>query len=245
MCLNARSNRSICCVRDSVVAVNASASLGRNICAVLFDLDGTFADTAPDMAVAVNAMRNRRGMAALSTQAVRPHVSRGARGMLMAGFDMTPEHADYYPMREEFYVTYDAAVCVHTRWFDGMDEVVSALEHRKQPWGIVTNKSARFAMPIARATGIHPRAGCIVCGDTTAHTKPHPAPLLHAANLIGIAPENCLYVGDDERDIIAAHAAGMVSVAAAYGYLGTGNDIADWGAIHRINHPTELLPLLG
>ena len=232
-------------MRESVVAVNASASLGRNIRAVLFDLDGTFADTAPDMAVAVNVMRHRRGMEALSTSAIRPHVSRGARGMLFVGFDMRPEHADYHPMREEFYVTYDAAVCVQTRWFDGIDEVVSVLEQRKQPWGIVTNKSARFAMPIAHATGIHPRAGCIVCGDTTAYTKPHPAPLLHATNLIGVAPECCLYVGDDERDIIAAHAAGMVSVAAAYGYLGAGNDIATWGAAYRIEHPTELLALLG
>ena len=212
--------------------------------AVLFDLDGTFADTAADLARALNTMRARRRLAALPLVQLRHHASSGARGMLLAGFDLTPADPQYVAMRDEFHDTYADALCVESRWFDGIAEVVTQLEQRGLKWGIVTNKAARFTDPLVLALDIHSRAACVVCGDTTPNAKPHPAPLLHAADLIGVAPGNCFYVGDDKRDIDAANAAGMIGVAACYGYLGTDSDVNTWKAAHRIDSPRELIALL-
>ena len=208
--------------------------------AVLFDLDGTFADTAPDMARALNAIRHRHDLSALPLSAIRPHVSHGARGMLEVGFGISPQHATFAGLRDAFYDEYQQNVCVESALFDGIESLVSALEQHRITWGIVTNKAARFALPIAKALGFAQRAGCIVCGDTTAHTKPHPAPLLHAAELIGVAPVDTLYVGDDARDIQAAHAAGMRGVVAAYGYIGVDADPRQWGAAFSIDAPSDL-----
>ena len=208
--------------------------------AVLFDLDGTFADTAPDMARALNAIRHRHDLGALPLSAIRPHVSHGARGMLEVGFGISPEHTTFAGLRDAFYDEYQQNVCVESALFEGIESLVSALEQHTIAWGIVTNKAARFALPIAKALGFAQRAGCIVCGDTTAHTKPHPAPLLHAAELIGIAPADMLYVGDDARDIQAAHAAGMRGVVAAYGYIGVDTDPRLWGAAFSIDAPSDL-----
>ena len=208
--------------------------------AVLFDLDGTFADTAPDMARALNVIRHRHGLTALPLSAVRPYVSHGARGMLEVGFSISPQHATFAELRDAFYDEYQQNICIESTLFAGIDSLVSALERHAITWGIVTNKAARFALPIAEALGFAQRAGCIVCGDTTAHTKPHPAPLLHAAELIGVAPVDTLYVGDDARDIQAAHAAGMRGVVAAYGYIGVDADPRQWGAAFSIDAPSDL-----
>ena len=215
-----------------------------NVRAVLFDLDGTFADTAPDMARALNVIRRRYNLAALALGVVRPHVSHGARGMLDVGFGIDPQHARFAALRDAFYDEYQQNICVESALFDGIEALVAALEKNNIAWGIVTNKAARFAMPIAQALGFAQRAACIVCGDTTAHSKPHPAPLLHAAKLIGVAPGNTLYIGDDERDIQAAHAAGMRGVVAEYGYIGVDADPTHWGAEFSIAAPSDLIPLV-
>ena len=212
--------------------------------AVLFDLDGTFADTAPDMARALNVIRQQHGLAALPLATIRPHVSHGARGMLDVGFGISPHHETFVALRDAFYDEYQRNLCIDSALFDGVDSLVDTLAQHDIVWGIVTNKAARFALPIAEALGFAHRAACIVCGDTTAHTKPHPAPLLHAAALIGVNPAHTIYVGDDERDIQAAHAADMRGVVAAYGYIDANNDTEAWGAEFSIATPSDLTPLI-
>jgi phosphoglycolate phosphatase len=207
---------------------------------VLFDFDGTFADTAPDLAAAVNAMRAARGLAPLAAEVVRPYASMGARGLLRIGFDMTPEHPDYIAMRDEFLELYAQALCVHTRLFAGMPELLGELAARGIRWGIVTNKSARFTTRLVEELGVAP--ACVLCGDSTPHLKPHPASLLAAAAKLELAPADCIYVGDDLRDIQAARAAGMRCVAVQYGYHGTETPgPATWNADAIISHPAELL----
>ncbi len=212
--------------------------------AVLFDFDGTLADTAPDLAFAANLLRKARGLDSLPLSIYRPHVSRGGRGMVFIAFDLTPEDAEFSELRDQFLNRYEERVCVDTRLFEGIDATLDALEARGIAWGIVTNKAKRFTDPIVAQLGLNTRTPCIVSGDTTPHAKPHPAPLLHAAELLGVDAHECWYVGDDERDIVAARAAGMVSIIADYGYLG-GTDPATWGADARIGTPAELLALLG
>jgi len=208
--------------------------------AVLFDFDGTFADTAPDLAAAVNRMRSDRAMEPLAAQTVRSYASMGARGLLRIGFGMTPEDPDYGAMRDEFLERYSQAICVHTRLFPGMAELVHELGTRHVAWGIVTNKATRFTARLVQDLGVAP--ACVVCGDSTPHLKPHPAPLLAAAAQLELAPADCVYVGDDLRDIQAARAAGMRCVAVEYGYHGTENPgPAAWNADAIISHPSELL----
>jgi len=211
--------------------------------AVLFDLDGTFADTAPDLGRAVNAMRAARGLGPVALSETRRVTSLGARGLLGAGFGITPEHADYPAMRDEFLRIYENNLCCETTLFPGMAELVDRLEQRGIVWGIVTNKAERFAKPLLQQLGYASRAACIIGGDTTAHMKPHPAPLLAAATAIGIAPDRCLYVGDDERDIRAGKAAGMGTVAVRFGYL-NGSAPESWQADLVIDSPAEILDLL-
>ena len=207
---------------------------------MLFDFDGTLADSAGDLAAAVNRMRKRRGLEPLADAAVRPYVSMGARGCLRIGFGMTPEDRNYSDMREEFLNNYAEAICVHTRVFDGMSEVIAELARRSIAWGIVTNKAMRFTERLVPALGLQP--GCVVGGDSTPHLKPHPAPLLLAARKLGIPAESCVYVGDDLRDIQAGRAAGMRCVAVDYGYHGTENPGPPaWNADAVISHPSELL----
>ena len=209
--------------------------------AVLFDLDGTLADTAPDMARTVNEMRLRRGLAPVPIEAVRPHVSRGARGMLLAAFQVTSEHPDYEAMREEFLALYGDNLSVDTRLFPEMAELLDALEADGISWGVVTNKFERFAVPVMEGLGLGLRARTIVGGDTCARPKPFPDPLLHAAGLMGIAPGNIVYVGDDERDVQAARAAGMPSLVAGYGYIGDGPPPILWGAEAIMDSPGKIL----
>jgi len=215
-----------------------------NVSAVLFDLDGTLIDSAPDLGAAADQMRVRRGLPSFPLERYRPLCGAGARGMLEIAFAMGPDHADYESMREEFFSTYEACMTERTFAFDGVGELIDALNGRGLAWGVVTNKSQRFTDPLTGAMPLFASAGAIVSGDTTPHAKPHPAPLLEAARRLGIAPDQCLYVGDDERDIVAGHAAGMRTVAACYGYLGSQSDVAAWKAHAQINSPLALLQLL-
>jgi 2-phosphoglycolate phosphatase len=208
--------------------------------AVLFDLDGTFADTAADLGAAVNRLRAARGLPGLAPGEVRAYASSGARGLLRVGLGMNPGDADYESMRDAFLANYAERVCVDTRLFPGIAELLEKLSTRGIKWGIVTNKVARFTDPIVAALGVSP--DCVVCGDTTPHAKPHPAPLLHAAERLGFAPGDCCYLGDDLRDVQAAHAAGMRAIAVQYGYHGVDNGgPASWNADAIIAHPIDLL----
>ncbi|MEO8250409.1 MAG: HAD-IA family hydrolase [Burkholderiales bacterium] len=212
--------------------------------AVLFDLDGTMIDSAPDLGAAVDKMRTDRNLPSLPLERYRHMAGSGARGMLGIGFDITPEHPDFDSMREEFFVNYENCMTERTFAFDGVAELITQLVARGLPWGVVTNKSKRFAEPLTRAMPLFAGCGAVVCGDTTAHAKPHPAPLLEAARRLQRDPARCLYVGDDERDIIAGRAAGMGTVAASYGYLGNDRAVSEWNAHARIDSPLELLQLL-
>lgn len=212
--------------------------------AVLFDLDGTLADTAPDLAGALNQMRLARGKLALPLDLLRPVASAGARGMLKVGLDLTPEHPQFDAARHEFLSNYAACLADRTCLFEGVDELLRALEARSIPWGIVTNKPERFTSPVLSGLGLASRCAVSISGDTTAHPKPHPEPLFEACRRLEIAPEQAVYVGDDLRDIQSARAAGMPSVAAAWGYLGDGPDIQAWQADVILQMPAELTALL-
>jgi N-acetyl-D-muramate 6-phosphate phosphatase len=219
------------------------ASLG--LCqAVLFDLDGTLADTAPDLAAAVNKMRHDRGLEMLPLDKLRPLASAGARGLIGGAFGIGPENQAFASMREEFLANYEADLCIETTLFPGIDELLDELDERRVRWGIVTNKVARLTDPLVEQLGLDLRAGCVVSGDTTPHSKPHPAPLLHAAKELRMQPERVIYVGDDLRDVQAGFAAGMVTVAAAYGYCGTDLPPTHWHAQHVVQSAFELQRLL-
>ena len=212
--------------------------------ALLFDLDGTLIDSAPDLAGAGNEMRVARGLPELPLAHFRPMVGAGARGMVGRALGVRPGEPDFETLRDEFLQRYEARMTRETRVFLAMQPVLDACAARRLPWGIVTNKATRFSEPLVKALGLADVAAALVCGDTTPHAKPHPAPLLEAARRIGVAAGACIYVGDDLRDVQAAHAAGMVSVAAAWGYLGEGDHIEAWGARHVVASPDALLKLL-
>jgi len=212
--------------------------------AVLFDLDGTFADTAPDLARALNRVRAEDGLAPLPAAVARPYTSSGARGLLKAGFDISPEDGRYRALRDRFLDFYEKELCVETRLFDGIPELLAKIKVRKLPWGIVTNKGKRFTEPLLRLLSVDHLAGCVVSGDSTAHIKPHPAPLLLAASLLSQKPADCVYIGDDLRDAQAARAAGMRFVAAGWGYHGEGGDPNAWDADAVVAHPRDILDLL-
>jgi phosphoglycolate phosphatase len=208
---------------------------------VLFDLDGTLADTAPDLAAAANRQRLDRGLPPLPLDALRPMASHGARGLIGRALGLAPGDDGYEAARIEFLAYYEQALCVHTRLFAGMAETLAQLESEGRRWGVVTNKARRFTEPLMEKLGLHRRAACVVSGDTTAHAKPHPAPLLHALGVCGVAAERGVYVGDDRRDIAAGRAARMRTVIACYGYLGEAPQTEHWGADHAIEAPADLL----
>ena len=212
--------------------------------ALLFDLDGTLVDSAPDLAGTANDMRAARGLEPLPYAALRPRASSGARGMLAAAFGALPGDDGYDAMRAEFLARYEPRMLAHSALFDAVALVLGSLDAAGLSWGIVTNKSVGLAEPMARALGLLPGAAVLVGGDSTPHTKPHPAPLLEAARRIGAAPGSCVYVGDDPRDIAAGHAAGMVAWAAAWGYLGPDGDPHAWGADAVLELPRHLLQIL-
>lgn len=209
--------------------------------AVLFDLDGTFADTAPDLGAALNHVRGLHRLPPLPLALTRLQASHGSAGLLKLGFNVTPEAAEFPALRDAFLAYYSANICVHTTLFAGMADLICTLEQRGLPWGIVTNKPQRFTLPLMQALGMATRAACLVSGDTCAHAKPHPAPLLHAAASIGMAPQNCLYLGDDKRDMEAGRAAGMTSLIALYGYIDPQAELDSWQAAGAIAAPLDLL----
>ena len=197
--------------------------------AVLFDLDGTLADTAADLAAALNRLRADRALPPLPLAALRPHASDGTRGMLGAGLGVTREHPEWEPLKDAFLDYYAAALAVHTKLFAGAERALDEIERRGLAWGIVTNKASRFTLPLLEQLALATRANVIVCGDTTTQPKPHPAPLLHAVARLGIDAAACVYVGDAERDVAAARAAGMASLVASYGYIGADAAPESWG----------------
>jgi len=211
---------------------------------VLFDLDGTFADTAPDLAAALNHTRATRHLPPLPLGVIRPQASHGSRGLLKLGFGIEPEHSDYDTLRDIFLDYYTRNICVQTRLFGDMAELVFILEQHNIQWGIVTNKPHRFTLPLMQALGYAERAACLISGDTCAHAKPHPEPMLKACEKMGVSPEECIYLGDDLRDMQAANAAGMPGIIARYGYVGTGASVENWNAQGSIEKPTELLGMI-
>jgi N-acetyl-D-muramate 6-phosphate phosphatase len=208
--------------------------------AILFDLDGTLADTAQDLSEPINRMRERRGLQAMPLHLLRPHASAGARGLLAAGFGIGKEASEFAAMRDEFLGLYERDMMVHTRLFEGMAAVLSSIEASGLPWGVVSNKVERYVRPIVAALGLQERCAVAVGGDTTAHAKPHPEPLLYACRQIGVDPAACLYVGDDLRDIQAGRSAGMKTVAAAYGYCGEHDPPQAWGADYLVSRAEDL-----
>lgn len=212
-----------------------------HIKAVLFDLDGTFADTAPDLAAALNHVRSQRSLPPLPLETIRPQASHGARGLLKLGFGVEPDAPDFATLRESFLDYYDAHICVHTTLFDGMAQLIETLERRSMPWGIVTNKPHRFTVPLMQALGYAQRAACLISGDTCARAKPYPDPLFKACELMGIEPPHCLYLGDDLRDMEAAQAAGMRGIIARYGYIDAQADLDSWHSDGKVDAPLALL----
>ncbi|MEX0960245.1 MAG: HAD-IA family hydrolase [Burkholderiales bacterium] len=211
---------------------------------VLFDLDGTLADTASDLGFALNLQLQERGRATVPDELIRPHASSGARGLLRLGFNLEVDAPEFQAMRSEFLDLYAENLARTTTLFPGVAELLDGIEARGLSWGIVTNKPERFTFPLLEALNLHQRAACVVCGDTTARPKPDPAPLLHACALLNQPPGACIYIGDDERDVVAAIAAGMDSVVALYGYLGEDSDPRSWGANASIEDPRDLLAFL-
>jgi 2-phosphoglycolate phosphatase len=208
--------------------------------AVLFDLDGTLADTAPDLAAAVNRMRVEQGLGPLPIERLRPFASAGARGLVHAGLGVKPDDAEYAALRESFLEYYAERTCVETRLFPGIKDLLAQLKARGIAWGLVTNKSTRFTDRIVAALKLVP--ACVVCGDSTPHLKPHPASLLLASERLGLSPQSCCYLGDDLRDIQAARAAGMRPVAVGWGYHHPDGGSPDtWNAGITIEHPLDLM----
>jgi phosphoglycolate phosphatase len=211
---------------------------------VFFDLDGTLADTAPDLVAATNQLLSARNLPLKPYEQLRPCASAGARGLIGGAFGIDTKHPDFIALRDEFFANYEKALCVHSKLFDGMEHLLHQLESAQLPWGIVTNKSERFTNPLMELMGLSQRSASTVSGDTTPHSKPHPEPILHAARIANLDPNKSLYVGDDIRDVIAGKAAGMKTVAAAYGYCGCEEPPEAWGADFIIQTPQELLQII-
>lgn len=213
--------------------------------AVFFDLDGTLVDSAPDLAAALNAVRRERGLDDLPLSALRPYTSQGGRGLLREGLGVLPDMPDYPALLERFLQHYAAALCIHSRLFDGVADLLATLDERGLVWGIITNKAERFTLPLVAALGLQERAAAVVGGDTCARAKPAPDPLLHACSRAGVEPQHCLYVGDDPRDIEAGRAAGMRTIAVTWGYhAGVTTPIEAWQADWIHHHPHDILHCL-
>lgn len=208
--------------------------------AALFDLDGTFADTAPDLAASLNHVRATRKLPPLPLEILRPQASHGSRGLLKVGFDIDDEHQDFNPLRDMFLDHYANNICVQTRLFSDMPELIATLEQRNIKWGIITNKPDWLTVPLMQALGYAERAACLISGDTCHHAKPHPEPMFKACEIIDVPPAQCLYLGDDVRDMKAANASGMRGIIANYGYVGADASVESWNAYGSIDQPTEL-----
>ena len=211
---------------------------------LLFDLDGTLVDSAPDLSGAANDLRAVHGLPPLPHADLRPMVGAGARGMVGVAFGVAPGDARFDGLKDAFLARYAERLLHSTQVFDAMQPVLDALDRAGLDWGIVTNKAMRFTAPLVEGLGLAQRARVVIAGDTTPHAKPHPEPLLEAARRIGVVPSACAYIGDDHRDMLAGRAAGMATLAAAWGYLGQGEPIEAWGADHVLSTPDQLLQWL-
>ena len=211
---------------------------------IFFDLDGTIADTAPDLVAAANQLLIARNLAPKPYEFLRPHASAGARGLIGGAFGIDTDHPDFITLRDEFFANYEKALLVNSVLFEGIDHLLDQLDSASLPWGIVTNKSERFTNPLTDLMGLRQRAVSTVSGDTTSYSKPHPEPILHAARAANIDPSSSVYVGDDIRDIVAGKAAGMKTIAAAYGYCGCEEPPEAWGADFLVRHPKELFTII-
>lgn len=211
---------------------------------IFFDLDGTLADTAPDLVAAANQLLITRNLPPKQYEVLRPCASAGARGLIGGAFGIGTDHPDFIPLRDEFFANYEKALLVNSVLFEGVDYLLDQLDSANLPWGIVTNKSERFTHPLTEQMGLRQRAASTISGDTTPHSKPHPEPILHAARVANIDPSKSVYVGDDIRDIVAGKAAGMKTIAAAYGYCGCEEPPEAWGADYLVRHPKELLEII-
>ena len=211
---------------------------------VFFDLDGTLADTAPDLVAAANQLLIKRKLPPKPYEILRPCASAGARGLIEGAFGIGSDHPDFSALRDEFFENYQKALFVHSRLFDGIDDLLTKMDDAKLPWGIITNKHERFTNPLTALMGLRQRAVSTVSGDTTAHAKPHPEPILHAARIAQIDPTKSIYVGDDLRDIVAGKAAGMQTVAATYGYCGCEEHPETWGADFLVDNPLDLMQII-
>ncbi len=212
--------------------------------AVLFDLDGTLADTAPDLCSAIAILLAEEGRPQQPFASLRPHTSQGVRGLLGKGFGIDDSHPEYDRLAARFLEIYAGRLCEMSRLFDGIPELLDALEARGIAWGIVTNKRARYTDPLVAALGLTPRTRCVVSGDTTPEAKPSPLPILHACEILCCAPQRALYVGDDRRDIVAGRAAGTLTAAVSYGYLGDSGPVYTWDADFIADHPAALADYL-
>lgn len=208
---------------------------------VLFDLDGTLADTAPDMAYALNQVLQDHQLPPVPFSEIRPLVSHGGAALIQHGFQIGTDHAQFESYRQQFLQCYQHNINQHTRLFAGMEQVLQTLEARQQPWGVVTNKPAWLTEPLMAALGLSQRAACIVSGDTTPQRKPHPEPLFYACQKMAIAPQHCWYIGDAERDIEAGRRAGMQTLIALFGYLTADDQPHTWGADGLVTHPLDIL----
>ncbi len=208
---------------------------------ILFDLDGTLIDSAPDLAGATNEMLLLRGRPALPLSALRSHVGSGARGMLGAAFGCKPGDAEFEALKAEWFELYEPRILRETQLFEGITAMLDALSAAGLRFGIVTNKAERYAHPVCEGLGLTARASVIIGGDSTPHRKPHPAPVLEAARRAGVEASACVFVGDDERDVLAGRAAGMRTVAVSWGYVDAGKHIGEWGADHLIDTPPQLI----
>jgi phosphoglycolate phosphatase len=226
-------------------AMGRLTALNSPLKAVLFDLDGTLIDSAPDLAAAANWLRAAHGLEELPYEMLRPMVGAGARGMVRAAFGVVPGDAGFENLRDRFLARYAEVLLEHTTVFGEMSSLLQRIEAHRLPWGVVTNKASRFTQPVLRGLGLDTRAAVVICGDTTPHSKPHPEPLLEAARRLGLAPAECAYVGDDERDVQAGKAAGMATLVAGWGYLGQDSPIEQWGADMVLKTPAELLNWMG
>lgn len=213
--------------------------------AILFDLDGTLADTARDLGAALNRLLDDAGRPAVPYAAIRPVASHGARGLIELGFGLGRDDPRFEDLRQRFLAYYDEHFCDSTNLFEGINPLLEALQRQALPWGIVTNKPMRFTDRLVPTLGLAVAPGVVVSGDTVGVPKPDPRPMLHACSILGVAAETCWYVGDAERDIVAGRAAGMTTVLATYGYIADHERPQDWGADYTIAHPGELLHLLG
>ncbi|PIE82504.1 MAG: phosphoglycolate phosphatase [Cardiobacteriales bacterium] len=212
--------------------------------AVWFDLDGTLMDTANDLAAAINACIYDAGYPTAAAETIKRHINEGAKSMLSAALACERSDTIIETLLTKFPPYYEANLCDKTAWFDGMEKIVTRLENDNIPWGVVTNKAERYSIPLIKKLGLDKRVAALVCGDTTAKTKPSPQPLLFACQQVGINPDKCIFIGDSSNDIQAGNEAGMVTVAAGYGYLDSGKQISDWQADYIIEQANELTEIL-